>query len=329
MSRHMFEAAWTEFSRRAAEQVRAEHGDPEADVRYYAEKHQDTRLIDLDELPPDLRVLVLVRDPRDMYVSFLAFDAKRQSEGRAEFEAAKPAPGESEDERLGRFIDRERTRMRWIAEVEGAGTFPVVPLRGPRHGPRGAGAPARGLALHRRSMPTRPRPTRSCAKLHVSARTPEASVGRWRTELDPGLAERFSHGVPRRAGSARLPESRRPAELAAELEQEPGEADADRHRPDDAGQEHQRPSPVAAPGCRVGSSPTGVWASTSRAASRPASGTRMSRGPAARKSGTSKPRLRRWKLGMPSSRRIPWISSASARLDALATRPGARRCTGA
>jgi hypothetical protein len=27
---------------------------------------------------------------------------------------------------------------------------------------------------------------------HVSASTPEASVGRWRTELDPGLAERFT-----------------------------------------------------------------------------------------------------------------------------------------
>ena len=40
----------------------------------------------------------------------------------------------------------------------------------------------------------------------------------------------------------------------------------------------------------------------------------MSRGPAARKSGTSNPRVRRWTLGIPSSSRMPWISSASARL---------------
>ena len=59
-----------------------------------------------------------------------------------------------------------------------------------------------------------------------------------------------------------------------------------------------------------------VPASSSRAASAPAPGTRMSRGPAARKSGTSKPRLRRSKLGIPSSSRIPWISWASARLAA-------------
>ncbi len=191
ISKRMFEAAWGEFSRRATEQVRAEHGDPEADVRYYAEKHQDTRLIDLGELPPDLRVLVLVRDPRDMYVSFLAFDAKRQSEGRAEFEAARPAPGESEDERLGRFIDRERTRMRWIAEVESAGTFPVLRYEDLV---TDLGGQARRLEdwLSIRLDPDAAAGDEELRKLHVSAPTPEASVGRWRTELDPGLAERFS-----------------------------------------------------------------------------------------------------------------------------------------
>src|SRR5215208_3661513 len=109
MSQHMFDAAWSEFSRRATERVRAEHGDPDADVRYYAEKHHDTRLVDLDELPP-VHVLVLVRDPRDMFVSFHAFDAKRQNEGRAASVAARPAPGESAEERIERFIDRERSR---------------------------------------------------------------------------------------------------------------------------------------------------------------------------------------------------------------------------
>ena len=177
--------------RRATDQVRSDHGDPEADVRYYAEKHQDTRLIDLDELPPDLRVLVLVRDPRDMYVSFLAFDAKRQSEGRAEFEAARPAPGESEEERLDRFIDRERTRMRWIAEVESAGTFPLVRYEDLVTDLTGQ---ARRLEdwLSIRLDPDAAAGDTELRKLHVSAPTPEASVGRWRTELDPRVGERFS-----------------------------------------------------------------------------------------------------------------------------------------
>jgi len=191
MSKRMFAAAWDEFSRRATDQVRADHGDPEADVRYYAEKHQDTRLIDLDELPPDLRVLVLVRDPRDMYVSFLAFDAKRQSEGRAEFEAARPAPGESEEERLDRFIDRERTRMRWIAEVESAGTYPVVRYEDLVTDLTGQ---ARRLEdwLSIRLDPDAAAGDAELRKLHVSAPTPEASVDRWRTELDPRVGERFS-----------------------------------------------------------------------------------------------------------------------------------------
>ena len=190
MSKRMFQAAWTEFSRRATEQVRTEHGDPGADVRYYAEKHQDTRLIDLEELPP-VRVLVLVRDPRDMYVSFHAFDAKRQSEGRAEFEAARPAPGESEDERLDRFIDRERTRMRWVAEVESSGDHPVV-----RYEDLVTHLPAQARRLEEwLSITLDPDAAAGDAelrRLHVSAPSPEASVGRWRSELAPDLGDRLS-----------------------------------------------------------------------------------------------------------------------------------------
>ena len=75
------------------------------------------------------------------------------------------------------------------------------------------------------------------------------------------------------------------------------------------------------PPCPTGASGSAARtsASRSRAASRPACGTSMSRGPAARKSGTSKPRIRRWTLGIPSSSSMPWISSASARLRAQAT----------
>jgi hypothetical protein len=52
----------------------------------------------------------------------------------------------------------------------------------------------------------------------------------------------------------------------------------------------------------------------------PDSGTRTSRGPAARKSGTSKPRVRRSIEGIPLSSRIDWIISPSASLRAPVTR---------
>jgi hypothetical protein len=190
MSAQMFQAAWSEFSRRATEQVRAERGDPDADVRYYAEKHQDTRLLDLSELPP-LRVLVLVRDPRDMYVSFHAFDAKRQSEGRAAFEGAQAAPGESDQERIQRFVDRERDRMRWIAEVEGSEEFPVIRYEDLVRDLPGQARRLEGW-LSISLDPDAAASDDDLRKVHVSASSPEASVGRWRTELDPALAERFS-----------------------------------------------------------------------------------------------------------------------------------------
>ena len=53
---------------------------------------------------------------------------------------------------------------------------------------------------------------------------------------------------------------------------------------------------------------------------RPASGTSTSRGPAARKSGTSKPALRRRMLGTPHSSSSAWMNSASAWLRPPATR---------
>jgi hypothetical protein len=190
MSRHVFGEAWREFSARATDQVRAEHGAPEADVRYYAEKHQDTRLIDLDELPA-VRVLVLIRDPRDMFVSFHAFDAKRSSEGGPGFEAARPAPWESERELIARFIERERERMRWIAGIQSGEAFPVF-----RYEDLVTDLPGQARRLEEwLSVSLDPGIAAADAKLrdqHVSAATPEASVGRWRTELDPELAALFN-----------------------------------------------------------------------------------------------------------------------------------------
>src|SRR3954451_11931469 len=63
----------------------------------------------------------------------------------------------------------------------------------------------------------------------------------------------------------------------------------------------------------------------SRATWAPDSATITSRGPAARKSGTSKPALRLRMLGTPSSSRMFWISSASAWLRPPATRTSGPR----
>src|SRR5215208_5603578 len=71
MSEYCFDMAWREFSHRA----RAQQGN-RAGIRYYAEKHMDTRKLDLAELPP-VKVIVLLRDPRDTYISIRAFDRKR------------------------------------------------------------------------------------------------------------------------------------------------------------------------------------------------------------------------------------------------------------
>jgi len=66
--------------------------------------------------------------------------------------------------------------------------------------------------------------------------------------------------------------------------------------------------------------PDGAGVRISRASAAPDSGTRMSRGPLARKSGTSNPPERRIRGGMPSPSSRPSIISASAWWRAVATR---------
>ncbi len=189
ISRQMFELAWEEFSRRAANQVRDEHGDPEVEVRYYAEKHLDTWLVDLDRLPP-LNVLILLRDPRDTFVSFQAFDAIRRERGGM-FEAAHPAPGETKAERTTRFIERERDRLRWIADLSAGEKFPVF-----RYEDLVTDLPRQARRLENLlSVRLDPKAAASDAKLlglHISAQTPKASVGRWKREMRPELAEQFN-----------------------------------------------------------------------------------------------------------------------------------------
>jgi hypothetical protein len=186
----MFEVVWAEFTRRAAGQVRREHGDPNAEVRYYAEKHQDTWLVDLDQLPP-VRVLVLLRDPRDTFVSFQAFHEKRARERGGSFEAALPGPGETAEERTTRFIEREGERLRWIAALSRDERFPVF-----RYEDLVRDLPGQARRLEDwLSVGVDPQAAvadTDWQDLHVSARTPAASIGRWRQEMEPELAKRFN-----------------------------------------------------------------------------------------------------------------------------------------
>lgn len=187
MSRFAFDLIWREFSRRATKQVRAEGGAPHADVRYYAEKHQETWLIDLDRLPP-LRVLVLLRDPRDVFVSFRAYDAKRRREGAGRFVGAVPAPGETEAQRIDRFIAHERERMRWIAGLRKGAGFPVF-----RYEDLVTDLPGQARRLEKLlSVGFDPEAVASDLALrdeHVSAESPEASIGRWKREMEPDLKQ--------------------------------------------------------------------------------------------------------------------------------------------
>jgi len=184
MSRRCFDLAWEEFSARAAWASTAEDADP-AVVRYYAEKHLDTYLLDRHELPP-LQLLVLLRDPRDTYVSINAFNRKR---GTPAFGRQRVA---SDREHLDQLLARQRERLRWIAELllrddPAVVRYDELVLDTP-------GVARRletqlGIDLDSRAA----REDAPMRRAHVSASSPEASVGRWKQELDPEIAVVFRH----------------------------------------------------------------------------------------------------------------------------------------
>ncbi len=182
MSSRLFELAWQEFSARAARATAGSTGDPGA-VRFYAEKHLDTWLLDRGELPA-YELLVLLRDPRDSYVSITAFNEKR---GTAGFGRSRVA---SDREHLDQLIARQRERLRWIAGLLAQDDPSVV-----RYDELvlDMEAVARrlearlGVSLH----PQTAREDAQMRKAHVSASSPESSVGRWRSELDAETIEIF------------------------------------------------------------------------------------------------------------------------------------------
>ncbi len=180
ISEQAFDFAWQEFSRRASAVTRVAHRDPEADVRYYAEKHMNSWLLDRTELPP-LRLLVLLRDPRDTYASLLAFR-----------EAAKAELGQrqatDEADYFRRFVERQRDRLRWIAGLdEGPETAIVRYGELVRDLPGVAGRLSAwlGVALDADAVMRDKR----VGWVHRTAESPEASIGRWRSDLPEDVAE--------------------------------------------------------------------------------------------------------------------------------------------
>jgi hypothetical protein len=183
-----FRALWKEFSHRAAAQTRERLRRPDAEVRYYAEKHLSTWRIDLDRLPP-IRVIALLRDPRDTYVSILSFSKKRERTGRQRSMGRRS--GESHDDWLERHLDRQKDRLRWIGDAMESETFPVVRYEDLVLNLESEARRLEGILGVELDPAAVIADTRLRSK-HVSAATPEASVGRWRTEMNPEVVKLFN-----------------------------------------------------------------------------------------------------------------------------------------
>ncbi len=178
-ARRCFEHAWATLSAEAIERARLGGSQP---PRFYAEKHSNTWAVELSELPP-VRVIALLRDPRDVHASILAFEAK---EPITSFSIAEARAG---GDRLAGIIDRHRTRMRWIAELIETGAAPVVRSAELARDPAAVAARLAAV-LEVEIDPSSPR-LDALAERHGSS-TELRSEARWRTDLDPAIAERLT-----------------------------------------------------------------------------------------------------------------------------------------
>ncbi|MGH2967203.1 MAG: sulfotransferase [Solirubrobacterales bacterium] len=188
MSSRCFELTWREFSRRAGERTRVYHRRGAVEARYYAEKHLDTWNLKLEELPP-VKLLVLLRDPRDVWVSVRAFERKKGD--LADFRVGGTL---SHDDLLRYQIARQRVRLRWIAELLESEDHPVVRYEDlVRDLPAVADRIERWLGVSLDTGKTRERDREF--NRHGSAGSPESSIGRWKDELDPAVAELFTKEI--------------------------------------------------------------------------------------------------------------------------------------
>ena len=183
LSQRCFELMWAEFSQRAAAATGVEHDRPSAEVRYYAEKQLGTWHLDMDALP-EVRRAVLLRDPRDAYVSASSYSEKRGS-------VAFYGIGHGDEaERLQRFAAAQRARLRWIASLTESSVLQVVRYEDLVLDLDGV---ARRLAewLGVDLDPAAAAADRRIRRLHVTAETPQRSIGRWKQELTPDAVAVF------------------------------------------------------------------------------------------------------------------------------------------
>ena len=185
----IFEAAWSEFSKRAREAMRAEFGDPSLAVRYYAQKNAESWELRADDVPlPQLNLIALLRDPRDVWRSSVAFHRRRKGEGGTFLPIA---DGASEESYLDEFIEQQKTRLGWLQAQAAEGEMPIL-----RYESLIADLPAEAkrlsewLGVHLDAGAVLQR-SEGFGK-HITASNPEASVGRWKSEMSEELASRFA-----------------------------------------------------------------------------------------------------------------------------------------
>jgi hypothetical protein len=188
MSEYAFRIVWEEFSRRATEQVRKRTERRNADVRYYAEKHLSTWQVDLDRLPP-VRIIAVLRDPRDTYVSIMAFTRRRDQAGRKRSMGRQP--GESPEAWLERHLARQKERLVWIRQALENETIPIIRYEDLVLNLK---QEARRIeqVLDVELDPAAVVADERMRSTHVSAASPEQSIGRWRREMPPELVRRFN-----------------------------------------------------------------------------------------------------------------------------------------
>jgi hypothetical protein len=182
-----FGLVWSAFSQRLRRRLAEEAGDSRVDVRYIAEKHLNTWAVDLDRLPPS-RVIVLLRDPRDSWVSSNAFSVRR---GKPPFGRENAT---SDEEHLHQVLMRQKHRLRWIIETLEEGEVPVVRYTDMVHDLPGV-AERLGAWLEVDLDAAVVLADEQTRERHRSSASPEASIGRWRTELEPEIAERMTSAL--------------------------------------------------------------------------------------------------------------------------------------
>jgi len=178
LSRRCFDFAWSQFSERVRATA-AEAGAPAP--RYTAEKHVNTWRIPRAQLPAH-ELIVLLRDPRDTWVSIHSFELGGNMGGAARA---------SEERMLEHVLERQRERLDWISSLLAAGDVPVIRYEDLIHDLDGVAARLSdhiGVELD----PEVARADTETRDIHVSASSPEASIGRWREEMSAEIQARFA-----------------------------------------------------------------------------------------------------------------------------------------